>query len=87
VSIWHTQEIHDVATAALRLHAAARTATAALVEVSIVGFGTSAALLLRKTEGEWTIDRLYTADHVLPGAVAVVVVGVWRADAALASHI
>jgi hypothetical protein len=75
VSIWHTQEVHDAATRVLLLHHAAKTATHALVEVYIAGFGTTAALM--KKNGDWQIDRLYTADREMPGAVGVVVVGIW----------
>jgi hypothetical protein len=75
VSIWHTQEVHDAATKVLSLHTGAATATHALVEVSMAGFGTTAALMRRN--GDWQIERLYTADHEMPGAVGVLVKGVW----------
>jgi len=76
MSIWKTQEVHDAACRVLGLHTAAGTATHALVEVLIPGFGTTAALM-QKDHELWTIQRLYTAEHELPGAVAVIVVGLW----------
>ncbi len=76
MSIWHTQEVHDAATKVLELSKAAKTARHALVEVSIGGFGTTAALMQRD-QGTWSIGRLYTADHEIPGAVGVIVVGLW----------
>lgn len=76
MSIWKTNEVNDAAIRVLGLAPAAKDATHALVEVAIPGFGTTAALMQR-TEAAWTILRLYTADHEIPGAAAVVVVGVW----------
>ena len=77
MSIWTTQEVHDAAVAALKIdRVRAQTGTAAFVEVHIHGHGTMAALM-RRVEEQWTIDRLYTPEHEIPGAVAVVVVGVW----------
>jgi len=76
VSIWKTQEVHDAATRVLDLAPAAKDATHALVEVAVPGFGTTAALMQREGAA-WAIARLYTADHVIPGTAAVVVVGVW----------
>ncbi len=76
MSIWQTQEVHDAATRVLELHKAAKTARKALVEVSIGGFGTTAALM-QKDQGTWQIERLYHAEHEIPGAVGVVVVGLW----------
>ena len=76
VTIWHTQHVHDVARAVLALHPAAAHARHALVDVSILGAGTTGALMML-VDGEWTIARLYIADHYVPGDVGVVIVGVW----------
>jgi hypothetical protein len=81
VSIWHTQEVHDAATRVLALHPGAPAATHALVEVTIAAqrpAHTAAALMARDAAGVWTIARLYTADHEIPGAVVVCVVGLWK---------
>jgi len=84
VSVWHTQEVLDVATAALAAQPAAATATAALLEVRMPTDRPphTAAVLMRKRADGWAIARLYTADQEIPGAVPVVIVGLW-ADAAL----
>ena len=76
MSIWKTQEVHDAATRVLELAPTAKEATHALVEVAVPGFGTTAALM-QKEGAAWRIVRLYTAEHEIPGAAAVVVVGVW----------
>ncbi len=78
MSIWHTQRVHEAAVKvlALHVHVAEVEAMHAFVDVSIRGEGTSGALMVFEN-GEWRIDRLYTAEHVLPGAVGVVVWGVW----------
>lgn len=76
MSIWKTQEVHDAACRVLDLAPTAKAATHALVEVAVPGFGTTAALMQRQGP-DWTIARLYTADHVIPGTAAVVVVGLW----------
>jgi len=76
MSIWKTQEVHDASVRVLLLHPGAKTATHALIDVTIVGFGTTGALMIW-ADGEWRIDRLYQAAHELPGAVGVVVIGIW----------
>jgi len=76
MSIWKTNEVNDAAVRVLLLHPAAKTATHALIDVTIVGFGTTGALMTWQG-GAWRIDRLYGAEHELPGAVGVVVVGIW----------
>jgi hypothetical protein len=77
VSIWSTQEVHDAATKVLALHLAAKTAQHALVEVGGRSTGTAAALMTKSLVGVWEIERLYTADHTIPGEIGVVIVGVW----------
>ena len=76
MSIWKTQAVNDAAVRVLLLHPEATTATHALIDVTIVGFGTTGGLMIWES-GEWRIDRLYAAEHELPGAVGVVVVGIW----------
>jgi len=77
VSIWATQEVHDAAVRVLATHIPARIARHALVEVGGRDTGTSAALMHKSLVGAWEIERLYTADHVIPGEIGVVIVGVW----------
>lgn len=84
VSIWHTQAVHDAATIVLALHPGIGPASHALVEVTLPALDaaagqlrTAAALMVRSAVGVWEVRRLYTADHEIPGAVAVVVIGVW----------
>ena len=79
MSIWHTQAVYDVAVGALAGYPGADAATHALVEVRVATDRppyTTAALLTRSATN-WDVTRLYTADHEIPGAVAVVVIGVW----------
>jgi hypothetical protein len=78
MSIWLTQQVHEAAckVLALYVHVTAAVATHAFVDVSIRGQGTTGALMVLE-DGEWRIDRLYMAEHPLPGAVGVVVWGTW----------
>lgn len=76
MSIWATTQVHNAARAVLALHPAAVRARHAFVDFSILGEGTTGALM-EQVDGEWAIVRLYTADHYVPGDVGVVVVGVW----------
>lgn len=76
--IYATQMLNNAAVHALALHpgAAHPRKTRALVTISVDGQGTKAVTML-KTCDEWAIENIYTADHYLPGAVGVVVLGVW----------
>lgn len=77
MSIWSTQEVHDSAIRALASHLPARAARHALVEVGGRDTGTAAALMMKSLVGAWEIERLYHADHTIPGEIGVVIVGVW----------
>jgi len=77
VSIWSTQEVHDAAVRVLAAHPPAHQARHALVEVGGRTTGTAAALMMKTLVGSWEIERLYTADHTIPGEIGVVIVGVW----------
>jgi hypothetical protein len=77
VSIWSNQEVHDAAVRVLTAHPPARSARHALVEVGGRDTGTAAALMIKSLVGAWEIERLYTADHTIPGEIGVVIVGVW----------
>jgi hypothetical protein len=76
--IYATQMLHNAAVHALALHPAAKRKSAqrALVTVSVHGAGTK-AVLMRKTDGVWELEDIYTADHYTPGTVGVFVLGVW----------
>jgi len=74
--IWATQQLHNAAVHALALHPATRRKTDhALVAIS--NTTSSKAVLMRKAAGAWEIERIYTADHFIPGTVGVLVLGVW----------
>ena len=77
MTIWSTQEVHDAVMAVLPLHAPAANCTHALIEVGHVDRGTTAALMRRSAIGVWEIDRLYTAEHSLPGEIGVLIIGLW----------
>lgn len=80
MSIWHTQAVYDVAVGALADDPRAPAAQQAFVEVRLASDRpphTAGVLLVKSAVGTWDVGRLYTADHEIPGAVAVVVIGVW----------
>jgi hypothetical protein len=77
VSIWSNQEVHDAAVRVLTAHPPAKLARHAFIEVGGRDTGTAAALMGKSSVGAWEVERLYTADHTIPGEIGVVIVGVW----------